>query len=343
MARVSTGGDQYQWLELSAYLLGRSAAEADGVIEQIKDVTKLSHVQARLRDEAGLRHILVDESRDGIVVLDQHGKVCQANKQFAHMLGSTVEETQHTHVWDWDIQWEKERILEVLQRAEIASERFDICLRCGSGSPVHVEIASNGVMSAGKRFVYWVCRDVTEKRALQQQIRELNIRDPQTGLYNRRYLLERLAETSAEYLRSGSGFCISIFDLDHFRKVNEVHGPMAADLALEELARIIGAAVRPYDLVGRFAGDEFIIVSKNATQLETEAVVHRLMAVIRDRDFTCEGSVIRLSLSCGLAYCGESPKDAFSVEAIIALANERLNEAKLAGGDRCVSGVAAAG
>jgi diguanylate cyclase (GGDEF)-like protein/PAS domain S-box-containing protein len=339
MAKIAAGADRVLWFEMSAYPLTAPSGESVGVIEQIKDMTRLRQTEDRLRDQAALRYVFMDESRDGIVVLDPTGRVLEANQLFARMLGMTVDALRQTHVWDWDPQWDKDRLLSLLERAEVLKERFEMRFERDGAPPTYVEIASVGMTNAGERLIYWTCRDISEKKALEDQVRDLGIHDPLTHLYDRRYVLERLSETAAEYQRGGSEFCITILDLDEFGKINDIHGPKAADVALEAFARTIAMTVRPYDLVGRFAGDEFIIVSKNAGLIETEAMLRRIVGAIRNKDLSFEGHMMRLTFSCGLAHCGEFSGKTLSVDAMITRAYELLRAAKEAGGDMCVSGL----
>jgi diguanylate cyclase (GGDEF)-like protein/PAS domain S-box-containing protein len=339
LAKIAAGPSKFLWFEISAYPLVVESEGTVGVVEQIRDVTRLKEAEDRLRDQAALRHIFVDQSRDGIVVLDPSGRILEANQRFAQMLGLTVDELRQTYVWDWDPQWDKERTLSMLERSEIRTENFEMRFQRKNATPIYVEIVSIGTTSGGEKLIYWSCRDVTDKQALQERIQELGIHDPLTGLYNRRYVLERLSEADAEYRRGGAEFCISIIDLDQFGKVNDQHGPKTADLALEEFAHTIGSSVRPYDVVGRFGGDEFIVVSKNTAQSETATMIRRIMGSIRGRDLSFKGHMVRLTFSCGMSCCGDFPGDSFSIDAMIARAYEHLEAAKSAGGDRFVSGL----
>jgi diguanylate cyclase (GGDEF)-like protein/PAS domain S-box-containing protein len=185
-------------------------------------------------------------------------------------------------------------------------------------------------------LMYGTHADITEKKAMEDQIRELAIRDPLTGVYNRRYVFERLEEIVAEHSRYGRRFCVSVLDIDHFKAVNDTLGHQAGDFALREFARTIGSAIRQYDLLGRYGGEEFIIISANASGSETAAMVERVMGMVRGKAFVYEGNEIRFTFSCGLADSAEFVPKALSVEAIITLADNRLYEAKAAGRDRCV-------
>ena len=191
--------------------------------------------------------------------------------------------------------------------------------------------------NAGEKVIYWTCRDISEKKALQEQVRDLGIHDPLTHSTTagtcssdcRRLLPSMSARARSSASRSSTS--------TSFSRINDIHGPKAADVALEAFARTIATTVRPYDLVGRFAGDEFIIVSKNAGLIETEAMLRRVVGAIRNKDLSFEGHMMRLTFSSGLAYCGEFPGKTLSVDAMITRAHELLKAAKEAGGDRHVS------
>lgn len=100
--------------------------------------------------------------------------------------------------------------------------------------------------------------------ALNQRLREESIRDPLTGLYNRRYLMESLARDAALALRSGAPLLIVMLDVDGFKEVNDSGGHEAGDALLCEIAGRLSSQVRSSDLVCRLGGDEFLVVLRSA-------------------------------------------------------------------------------
>ena len=339
--KLVSHNNRSEWYEHAVYLFDDEQGMPGGAIEHIKDLGPAKDLEERLRDESARRQLLAEQSPDGIVLLDLEGKVLEANPRFAAMLGYAPAEVESLHIWDWDTRWERERLLEMLRRTDVSSDRYETTLRRKDGTCVPVEVSSNGTVLGGNKVIFALVRDVTEKRALEEEIRELGIRDPLTGLYNRRYVFERLAEIAAENARGGGGFCVSILDVDHLNTVNHVHGPKAADLALQEFAHTISKVLRPYDLFGRLGGGEFVIVSRNATEAETTAMIDRVLKMIREKTFTFEGHKIQFTLSCGLAHSAEFQANATSIEAMSARAKERLQRAKAEGRDRSVGPLSA--
>ena len=183
--------------------------------------------------------------------------------------------------------------------------------------------------------------DVLRHQATAGKLHEADgppsIYDPLTGLHNRQHVMERLKGFDAEYARLGRNFCISIIDLDNFKSVNYSYGRDAGDYILTEFGKILNDAIRPYDICGRFGGEEFIVVSVNADASETVAMIERIMATVRSRAFVFNGMDIRMRFSCGIACGTEFTPENMSVDKMVEMANRRMYAAKQGGKDRLVS------
>ncbi len=335
--RSSSALDPEAWFEVCAYPLTDDAGNPIGAVEHVKDISECKQAEEWARDEATWRRLLVDQSRDGIVVMDLQGNVCEANQEFARMLGYTMEEIYDLRVWDWDTQFDKETLLGMIAAVDETGARFETTHRRKDGTICEIELSSNGTVYGGQKYVFAVCRDITERKALEAQIRDLAIRDPLTNVYNRRHVFERLDEMAAEYARTGNLFCVSLIDLDHFKALNDAHGHLAGDFALREFAATLGSLIRPYDLLGRLGGEEFIIVSRNAGADETAAMIERIMSAVRGMTFDFEGHEMTITFSCGIAESPEFARVGFSAEVVVGRADERLYEAKRNGRDRSVT------
>ncbi|MFC1614904.1 PAS domain S-box protein, partial [Gemmatimonadota bacterium] len=144
-----------------------------GIIQGIvRDITERKQAEQALADEAVRRCILVDQSSDGIVVLDQDGKVYETNKRFAEMLGYTPEEVLQLHVWEWDTQWTREQLLEMVRQVDEAGDHFETRHRRKDGTFYDVEISTNGAVCGGQKLVFCVCRDITERKRAEEALRE---------------------------------------------------------------------------------------------------------------------------------------------------------------------------
>jgi PAS domain S-box-containing protein len=140
------------------------------------DVTERKQAEQALGEEAIRRRILFEQSRDGIVVLDQHGKVYEANQSFADMLGYTMEEVHRLHVWDWDAQWTREELEEIARLGDSTGAHFETRHRRKDGTIYDVEISANAAMWAGQKLGFCICRDISQRKAVENALRSLPVR-----------------------------------------------------------------------------------------------------------------------------------------------------------------------
>lgn len=308
------------------------------ITEQIRLRTALNTARQRLSN-------IIEGTRLGTWEWNVQTGELVCNERWAEILGYTLAELGPLHFETWARLAHPDDLAESQRRLERhfdgGSGYYDCeCrMRHKDGSWIWVHDRGKVVErdAEGRPLrMYGTHTDITEKKAMEQQIRELAFRDPLTEAYNRRYIFERLEEIASEYTRSGRSFCISVLDIDRFKAVNDTYGHQAGDFVLKTFTQTIAAAIRPHDLLGRYGGEEFIIVSIGAEAQGTAMMVERLMGAIRSKGFTFEGREIRFTFSCGIADCAEFPRAAFSIEKMIALADRRLYAAKDAGRDRCV-------
>ncbi len=170
-----------EWFEFSIFRLEDVDSKIIGAIGHVKDITEHRQAEELLKDEVNRRRILVEQSRDGIVVLDQNGKVYEANQQYAQMLGYSLEEVYQLYVWDWDAQWTKEQLLEKIKEIDDTGDHFETSHRRKDGTLYDVEISTNGSVYRGQKLVFCVCRDITERKRAQKE-REKLIKELQEAL-----------------------------------------------------------------------------------------------------------------------------------------------------------------
>jgi diguanylate cyclase (GGDEF)-like protein len=185
-------------------------------------------------------------------------------------------------------------------------------------------------LRAGTRIVELQEQLLSTREALREQA----TRDYLTNLWNRSAILETLDRELARSARSGRPVGVVVADLDHFKAINDTHGHGAGDLALQEAARRMISSVRPYDSVGRYGGEEFLLVLPEA-DLQTAAwLADRVRMEIRSEPVKWQGRAVPLSCSFG---CTAAVGGTVSADEMIRTADEALYAAKRAGRNRAVA------
>ena len=166
-AAIYKGESLKSWRENYVYKL--PSGEIMAIYE---DITERKQAEEKIADEATRRRILIDQSRDGIVILDTDGRVYETNKRFAEMLGYTQKEVLDLHVWDWDFMLPKKQIIKMIRDADETGDHFETQHKRKDGSVFDVEISTNGSMFAGQKLIFCVSRDITERKRTEMQLRE---------------------------------------------------------------------------------------------------------------------------------------------------------------------------
>ncbi len=178
--------------------------------------------------------------------------------------------------------------------------------------------------------------DITEIKEAEKRITELAIKDPLTGLFNRRYLYERLAENVEEYRRTGKPLSLAMIDIDNFKKINDSFGHSCGDSVLKSFSDILVDEVRPYDFISRYGGEEFVIVFHGVEKKDAAAVVSRILDIVRKKKLIYNSKNVSFTFSAGITEASEVLFERLSAENLINAADDLLYRAKRAGRDRIV-------
>ncbi|HKL09854.1 MAG TPA: GGDEF domain-containing protein [Clostridia bacterium] len=171
------------------------------------------------------------------------------------------------------------------------------------------------------------------RRMLEERNMEL-VTDPLTGIFNRRYINERLPHDMLASGLSGEPLTLAMADIDYFKKVNDFHGHLAGDFILERFADLMKKSLRPAkDWVARFGGEEFLIVMNKTDSDAAFEIIEGLRKAIEDEDNVYQGKDIKITCSFGMHTLSD---DEIDVETLIQRADRNLYAAKEAGRNKVV-------
>jgi diguanylate cyclase (GGDEF)-like protein len=163
---------------------------------------------------------------------------------------------------------------------------------------------------------------------LYKEIETLAITDGLTGVYTRRYFMERFDEEIRRALSRKTNLSLLMVDADHFKMINDQHGHLSGDAVLKEIARVIQESVREIDIVGRFGGEEFCVVLPDTDTGGALLVAERIRKSTEKRLIKAYDASLRVTLSIGLAV---TPSDGRAMEELIDKADWALYRAKSQG------------
>lgn len=250
----------------------------------------------RLETRLKLAAAVFDNCLEAIVITDPHNRIVSVNRLFSEITGYGPEEAigcnpslLSSGAQDrafYQAMWGEIREKGAWQ-GEIGNRRKD-----GSLYPQWLAITTVADGRGGVANYIGMFTDISERKAVEEHIRQLAMHDPLTGLPNRHLLRARFELALATASRNGEYLALLYVDLDNFKGINDTLGHQAGDLVLLEVSRRLQGLFRSSDTVSRLGGDEFLVV---------------LNAVNRTSDPASAAEKVLESLSHGIAVCGREP------------------------------------
>jgi diguanylate cyclase (GGDEF)-like protein/PAS domain S-box-containing protein len=259
---------------------------------------------------------LVQNSSDLITVLDSDATVVYQSPSIEHVLGYAPEDVVGTR-FDLLLQpGEEGRLLHLLadgaHYAGGATEALECSLRHRDGSVRHFEVLHTNLLhDDAVRGIVLNSRDVSERKAFEEQLAHQAFHDPVTDLANRALFAERVRHAVARARRESNGLAVIFLDLDDFKTINDSLGHAAGDQVLREVARRLDANIRSSDTAARFGGDEFAILMEDVeTAQEAADTAERILTALTV-PMNVDGTDLLVRCSIGISVAQEeAPSDA---------------------------------
>lgn len=248
---------------------------------------------------------IIENSSDLIFLTDEIGQPLYCSPSAARFFGVTSEDfcskPLDRFLYPGDVERALDGLATILSTGVV--EPFDVRVRHADGGWRTLSMSADDLSrKSAQPSVAWHSRDVTVRRALEEQLERQAFEDSLTGLANRALLLDRLGHALARDGRSLDSVAVLMIDLDGFKTINDSLGHAEGDRALQEIAARIARSARPSDTVARLGGDEFVVLLENLSMTTiADDVARRILDIVR-QPFTLAGRSVRISASIGLAF-----------------------------------------
>ena len=270
--------------QLEQRVLERTARLESANQELNREIAERSRAEAELRIAA-----IAFDSQEGMMVTDAHGVILRVNRAFVEETGYSAE----------DVVGRKRTMLTSgREDAALDDAMWETVQRCGAwqgevwdrrknGEVYPVWLTISAVKGQGGLVTHYVAThiDITQRKAVEDQLHKLAFYDPLTQLPNRRLLLDRLGHVLAGSTRSRNQGAIMFIDLDNFKALNDTQGHDVGDRLLAEVAQRLKSSVRQGDTVARLGGDEFVVMVQDLAAdsmvvAQVEAVAEKILAAL---------------------------------------------------------------
>lgn len=270
------------------------------------------------------RDTVFTSMREGVIVLNQTGMIVDYNPAVikaipglkAHVIGKSIMEILEGN----------QQLIKIISEGQERDYMVET-----EGEIIHYHIRFSPVQIKKRQEIGKIITfvDVTERVILQEKLQQLARMDGLTRVFNRSYFM-RKAEKVFDSLRiNGGNVSVVMFDIDHFKKINDTYGHEAGDCVLSNVAALAKECLREKDIIARYGGEEFIICLPNTNLLAAGQIANRIRARIADSSLLNHGNEIRVTLSFGISYEEIYPLDGrHSIHSLMRDADKALYAAK---------------
>ena len=293
--------------DIAAVERGSSGTGYIGIYE---DVNERAAIEEGFRHAVHMQRLVFESAGEGIAIVNE-GIIEQANQALADLVGMSIAQLkdrafqslfEDPKAWA-EIEKQFERLGNTLKlERRIVRSDGRALWACVTGRPVESYSAgSSHAPTHDHSRSIWIVADLTAQKEREAESWHQANHDVLTGLPNRRFLQDRLDQALAVARRDGRRVALLALDLDGFKSVNDTHGHPFGDAVLEEVARRLSSVVRELDTVGRWGGDEFVLVLKEIeSRAVVEVMVERVIARLSE-PMIYRGQRLSVGVSIGIA------------------------------------------
>ncbi len=305
--------------------------DVDATLQVLADL--VSRVRSKLQDETREFENFLSQLTDRLADIDQHVRGSEADRIASYRNGRELGDAVEAQVQD--IASSVRDASDLPQLRDAVQSRIETIIR-------HIE-QHRKVEAARHEAAEAKVRELTERLAeLEEETGELRSRvreernqamtDTLTGIPNRLAWEERVAQEYARWKRFGTPLALVVWDVDHFKRINDRFGHKAGDKVLKVIASLLADNVRETDFLARYGGEEFVMLMIGASAGDTQRVADKLREAVAHCGFHYKGEAVPITISCGVAQFREGD----SIESVFERADQALYRAKDSGRNCCM-------
>ena len=306
-----------------------------GMASLVNDITERKQTNEALRDSEERLQAILSATPDPIVIYGSKGETEYMNPAFVGLFGWSLDELRGKRipfVPDDQKPITSEKTKELLDSGH--KVQFETKRLKKNGGIVDVIISASCIKNRNGKIskLVVILKDNTEQKQAEKQLELLNLRleheathDPLTKAPNRRAILNKLSRELSRAQRKNLILSIGLCDIDHFKHVNDNHGHQVGDDVLCSFVKVVQKALRPYDLVGRYGGEEFLLVIPDSTGLADEKIFERVRAKVAEHKIITRSAEVSITISIGIARNSRGDETA---DDLLAKADAALYRAK---------------
>jgi diguanylate cyclase (GGDEF)-like protein/PAS domain S-box-containing protein len=270
----------------------------------------------------------------GVTITDKNGMITYTNPAEARMHGYTVEDLigRHASIFSSE-KPQKSESMDIDKMDHWKRDSINV-LKDGSVFPVQLVSTSVKDDNGDAIGIITVSEDITERKKLEEQLKELATTDPLTGCYNRRHFFELGEREFQRSKRYGHPLSLLMLDIDHFKKINDTYGHPIGDRTLKEMTETCLSTLRESDLLGRIGGEEFAILFVEAGLESAVNLAERIRKALSEIGIQAEKETVSFTVSIGVSA---SREDDTGLEDILKRTDDALYKAKNSGRNRVMT------